>query len=44
MIKSSEAPRASKAPVRKLSPELREFLHMLQALEGQLAETAPAGR
>ncbi|MFO1121737.1 MAG: hypothetical protein U1F47_05390 [Hyphomicrobiales bacterium] len=21
---------------RKLSPELREFLHMLQALEGQL--------
>ena len=25
---------------RKLSPEIREFLHMLQALEGHLSTTA----
>ena len=27
---------------RKLSPELNEFLHMLNALEGQLGEKLPA--
>ena len=35
----TKTPMEAKVPVkqpRKLSPELNEFLHMLQALEGQL--------
>ncbi|MCB1380038.1 MAG: hypothetical protein KDK89_16965 [Alphaproteobacteria bacterium] len=28
----------------KLSPELREFLHMMKSLEGQLSDPADAGR
>ena len=37
---------AAQVPSRRLSPELNEFMHMLSALEGQLADKqeAPAQR
>lgn len=41
-----QEPQQPPAPKRKqaLSPELREFLHMLKSLESELDETRPAQR
>ena len=39
---SSQSSQAAQAPSRRLSPELNEFMHMLSALEGQLADKPAA--
>lgn len=47
MSKSNSQPsQAAQAQSRRLSPEINEFMHMLSALEGQLADkpTTPAQR
>jgi hypothetical protein len=45
-VSQNQQPKAIQADVRKaaLSPELREFMHMLKSLETELAVKPPSAR